>query len=534
MARDNAIEFTENKYASRKEMSNEIGIVVPNEMWNKILNYRANFMNKLALLDVSDRPINLCLYVTLANKCSLVEAKLNKLLDKYNNLDALNGSKQHFHLEMLTKVLENIAVNNNLPIEPARIKKLIVSENPYDEDEEKLLNYMYALEFIEENYGSKIDVDYLAGLYSKVSGIEELTYFYRKSEINDIDSLALINRVYRTAPSDKIEKMMDNLFYFIGNSELSALNKAIITFYYVTYVRPFKDYNDEIACLLAKSVLAHFTLGEISSLLPVEKILLEKDEVIRKMFQEVQTSTDITYFVSPMVNRFDKDLDESFDILREHSISEVRKDFYRPDPVIVTEEVKEDDKPIPTPVVEEKKPEPVSDSNNPLGLLFDEEPVKEEKIEPVNEVKEVVEKEPVPLIEEEKEEPVVKTIVETKPVPTPVVKEKIIEPQVEEISEIEEIPQGLAIGVLPQELDEKDAKRLEVNLLELDVRLKKGEAKFYARHCTLGRYYTIEQYKKLNRCVYETARTSMEHLVELGYYKKAKAGKKFVYTPVKR
>ena len=85
-----------------------------------------------------------------------------------------------------------------------------------------------------------------------------------------------------------------------------------------------------------------------------------------------------------------------------------------------------------------------------------------------------------------------------------------------------------------KELDEKDARRLEQHLLELDVRLKKGEAYFYARHCTIGMYYTIEQYKKALKCVYETARTSMDHLAELGYYKKTKYGKKFVYTPVKR
>ena len=68
----------------------------------------------------------------------------------------------------------------------------------------------------------------------------------------------------------------------------------------------------------------------------------------------------------------------------------------------------------------------------------------------------------------------------------------------------------------------------------MDYRLKKKEAYFYARHCTLGMYYTIDQFKKATKCVYETARTSMEHLVELGYYKKAPAGKKFVYTPIKR
>ena len=515
MARDNAIEFTENRYASRKEMSNEIGIVVPNEMWNKVLNYRANFMNKLPLTDVSDRPINLCLYTTLASKCNQVEAKLIRLLNSASKLDALNGSKQHFRVEMLTKVLENIAENNNASLETARIKKLIISENPYDEDEERLLNYLYALNYVEDHYVNNIDVDFLASLYSKVSGVEELTYFYRDSEINDIDSLALVNRVYRTAPSDKIEKMMEGLFAFIQTSEISALNKAIVTFYYVTYVRPFRDYNDEIACLLAKSVFAHFSLGEVGALLPIEKVLLERDEVIRKMYQEVQTSTDITYFVSPMVNKFDKDLDEGLEIARNHSLNEVKQDFYQPDPVV--EQPKVEEKPVENPqkpVVEEKK-ESINDDNL-LGLLFEEdkgeEPVKEE-VQP--------EPAPAPAPAPKKEE-------------KPVVVEKKEEPQVEEIEEIRELPQGLAVGALPPELDEKDAKRLEVNLLELDVRLKKGEAKFYARHCTLGRYYTIEQYKKLNRCVYETARTSMEHLVELGYYKKAKAGKKFVYTPIKR
>lgn len=513
MARDNAIEFTENRYASRKEMSNEIGIVVPNEMWNKVLNYRANFMNKLPLFDVSDRPINLCLYTTLASKCNQVDAKLLRLANIANKLDAMNGSKQHFHVEMLTKILENIAENNGISLETARIKKLIISENPFDEDEERLLNYMFALAYVEDNFGNNIDVDYLAGLYSKVSGVEELTYFYRNSEINDIDSLALVNRVYRTAPSDKIEKMMEGLFSFIESSELSALNKAIITFYYVTYVRPFKDYNDEVACLLAKSVFAHFSLSELGALLPIEKILLERDEVMRRMYQEVQTSTDITYFVSPMVNKFDKDLDESLDIARNHTLNEVKEDFYKADPVV--EEVKKEPvKEEAKPVVEEKKEETIKDDNL-LGLLFEEDKVEGKKEEVFPQI------EPAPTPAPKKEE-------------KPVVVEKKEEPQLEEIEEIKEFPQGLAVGMLPPELDEKDAKRLEVNLLELDVRLKKGEAKFYARHCTLGRYYTIEQYKKLNRCVYETARTSMEHLVELGYYKKAKAGKKFVYTPIKR
>ena len=68
----------------------------------------------------------------------------------------------------------------------------------------------------------------------------------------------------------------------------------------------------------------------------------------------------------------------------------------------------------------------------------------------------------------------------------------------------------------------------------MDPSLKKGEAYFYARHCTMHMNYTIAQYKKALGCAYETARTSMEHLVELHYYEKAQVKNKFVYTPIKK
>ena len=71
----------------------------------------------------------------------------------------------------------------------------------------------------------------------------------------------------------------------------------------------------------------------------------------------------------------------------------------------------------------------------------------------------------------------------------------------------------------------------EDNLLELYPTLKKGQAEFYSKHCTLGKYYTIGMYKKENDCAYETARTSMDNLASLGFYKKENIRNKFVYTP---
>jgi len=79
---------------------------------------------------------------------------------------------------------------------------------------------------------------------------------------------------------------------------------------------------------------------------------------------------------------------------------------------------------------------------------------------------------------------------------------------------------------------EVEANRLQQHLLETHPSMKKGEAVFYARHHTVGKYYTLSQYKHQLECAYETARTSMEHLVKLGYYRKEKYKNKYVYTPV--
>ena len=70
----------------------------------------------------------------------------------------------------------------------------------------------------------------------------------------------------------------------------------------------------------------------------------------------------------------------------------------------------------------------------------------------------------------------------------------------------------IAIESLPVGLTEHDAQKIERHLMEMDPSLSRAEAYFYARHCTMGKYYTISQFKNEIGCAYETARTSMEHL----------------------
>ena len=92
----------------------------------------------------------------------------------------------------------------------------------------------------------------------------------------------------------------------------------------------------------------------------------------------------------------------------------------------------------------------------------------------------------------------------------------------------------IALPKVPVGLSEEDAQKIETHLREMDPSLSKLEAYFYARHCTIGKYYTISQFKEATSCAYETARTSMDHLANSSYYRKEKFKNKFLYTPIKR
>jgi hypothetical protein len=91
-----------------------------------------------------------------------------------------------------------------------------------------------------------------------------------------------------------------------------------------------------------------------------------------------------------------------------------------------------------------------------------------------------------------------------------------------------------ALVIEENPLSDKEIKEYTQYLLETNPALNKNQAAFLASHSTLGRYYTIQQFKKFTRCAYETARTSMDKLAQEGYYSKLQVKNKFVYTPKKK
>ncbi len=475
---DIAIRFTEDRYATKNEVSRELKISVIDGVWDKILSYRAPFCHYLAIRGTDKNQLRVCLCPTISSNLNTVEAKLLRIVSEANKLDSINSDRQHFKHSCLVKNIQNVALANMAVCDEEHARKVVLGTA----SDVALSNYLKGLRFVETKHEATLDVDFLADLYSKVTGNDELTSFYRTKEVEDSGANVVISRVYKCAPTHLIEPMMDSLFNFVEKTNVSPLCRALISYYYIQFVKPFDKCNNEIAVLFAKAVLAHYSVGEFSIYLPIETFLNESEGEIEKIFHDVQTSSDVTYFLTFALRFIGKEFDKMLDSIAEYSAKVIKDDFYQLD-----EEVK-----LEEPVKEEIKLEPVKQVT-------------------VEEVKPVVE--PTPIVVEKK---IVKEEVETKP------------------ASVIEKPMGLAVSYIPEELDEKTAIRLERHLLELDVRLSKKQAYFYARHCTLGMYYTIDQYKKATKCVYETARTSMDKLVEFGYYAKAPAGKKFVYTPVKR
>lgn len=471
---DIAVRFTEGYYATKKEVSKELKISVIDGVWDKILSYRSPFCHYLTIRGIDKNQLRVCLCPTISSNLNNVEAKLLRIVSEVNKLNTVNSDRQYFLQSSLVKALQNIALANLTNSDEEYVRRVILGQL----QDKNLSNYLSALRHIERRYVNNIDEDFLAELYSKVTGNSELTSFYRNTDIEDINSSALISRIYKCAPANLIESMMDSLFNFIEKSSVSPLCRALISYYYIQFVKPFADHNNEIAILIAKSVLAHQNLGDFAIYLPLESLLNENESEISRIFQEVQSTSDVTYFLTFALKVVEKEFDKVLDSLADYSSQIIKNDFFK----------------------------------------LDEEPVKIEK--------------PVEVAPTPAPAPVVEPI-RVEPTPAPVVEPVKVEPVKQEPKVVEK-PQGLAVSYIPEELDEKTALRLEKHLLELDVRLKKGQAAFYARHCTLGMYYTVDQYKKATKCVYETARTSMDKLVEFGYYEKGKAGKKFVYTPVKR
>ena len=534
--------FSNEIYATKNDIVKAMKTPLVDGIWTQVLEYRGDFYESLSLTNYDANRFSVCMTPSISKRLNSFERRLTTILNQYSRLQR-NLANEFFKHKVYKKILKIIAKKYNVDTQDTVLDGIIDGTITYNLPTDQLIlqRYYSCLADIEENYLQDIDENTIGDFYSKLMGTDELTSYYRKTDTDKYSGYS-IGRIKIGVAPQHIENAVEQLIKFINYDNQSLIVKAVATLYDIYYIRPFENYSEEIAVLMLKKVLAYNDVNSIAALLCFETLLENKEELEGKIL-DCQKYCDLTYLITYVLNKVEPLVDKIADEIAESQKLTIKKELYQVDeepkaevqkePIFKTAPVTVD---IPILNKEEIRKEPLA--QNELERPFNEpyktssietvKPVFEDKVEPKEEVHASES-----LAQEEKEEP----SVETGRTPEEVkAYQELVKPVQPTLNGSEKVKfsQNIAISNVPTGLSEEEATRLETHLMEMNPNLSHGQAYFYARHCTIGMSYTVDQYKKCVGCAYETARSSMNNLVLLGYYKKEILKKKFVYIPVKR
>ena len=509
------VHFTDNHYATKQEVQKKLQISNADSFWNRILEYRSKFTQELSLVMLTREKLKICITPKIADRINQVSLGLTKAAKRFMKLDNKTRTDEMVRDRQAEKILKVVADRYSVNVEDGFINN-VIRDNVSTIFSEKLVlvNYYNVIKELKNASVHALDEDYLGELYKIINGYGELTEFYRLEEISDPRQSAQVGHVYIHAPVNRIEDMILSLFNFIETSDQALFVKLTAIYFFFGYIKPFMYFSEELAIAVVKAYLAHEDFEDIAPYLNIEVLLSRDNEGLEYAIYNVKKTNDLTYLLDYLLVEFEEILADFMDTMVKAEKDILVDEYYRLEPV--TEPVY-----------------PSIEPSLPPKLTEEEIVPKEEAPVVVTPVIEVTEPAPTPT-------PVVTPLPEVKE-EVPLTPKETPEPlQVKKVDEVLTPESGIvtsshiAIMNVPVGLSEEDAERLSDHLLELNPTLKPGEVYFYARHCTLGKYYTIRQYKETMGVAYETARTSMDHLAEEGYYRKEQYKNKFIYTPVAR
>ena len=441
--------YTDNTYANKDEVRRGLNTSLVDPFWNAILSYRSQYSKPIRLYTVSMLSYCVCNTPTIGQKCSDITSRLAQCLSTFIGLD--EGEKERVRYKCAYDSVAYVGQAYGETFSRDFIVTLINGEAKNMQGlsiaKQKAIAFYDAYKRLGEKRVT-IDENFLVELYVTISK-KEITSIYRNFDFTN--NMSVINREHNGITFRNIQKHMDILYSFLGDNKLSVIYKAAAAYYYINYVKPFPDYNNEIAVLLLKAIIGNDNKEQIGYLLPFEE-LLKHYETFLIDFKEVNRGNDLTYVLMRIITYATGIIETFLDNCTNTKIDDLRHEH------------------LSGPI-----------ENTPSEVKSTSEPKTQEKVD------------------------------------TPV----------------KETVGSVAIPTIESGLEEKDANKFEKYLLEKNPMLKKAQAHFYARHCTMGSFYTIQMYKKAEKVVYETARTSMDTLAEFGYYEKRQVKNKFVYTPIK-
>lgn len=531
--------YTDEQYLSKGEVMQAMQTSLIDGYWNDITEYRKRYRVPLAFRSITNHAFYLTETDIIKAKVTGMELKsarflglIKKIIDPQQEeeayrscflyaLRAVNSIENAQMSELSLKALLNGTYHENSPF-----------HKPVIGYHEALTSEAKDSSFI------RLNDDFLAEIYAKNIGVIELTSFYRTSDFDGTAQRAryMYNPDFAYAPFDLVEALMGEFLTWLRNGGETPFVKAVASAYFLDYVKPFDECNDEMGFLLGKAAYSFGEEGKVVFYLPLENILV-KSPRLKNLLLEVQRTGDLTYFLmyaililEPLLDSLEQELQTikiepyrkeyqslSGEELQSAKVLEKKPSLEPQQMDLFASEGASKEKPTPS-VSLEATPVPLAPAPEPTPLVSPVAPVSKPVEAPVE-----THSESAPLLPDK---PVEKE--EKAPLKNALPPERKIAPEEMESS----ANTALSLALPSGGLSEKEVKEYVLYLLESNPNLSKNQASFLASHCTLGRYYTIQQFKKFTRCAYETARTSMDKLAQEHYYEKLQVKNKFVYTPL--
>lgn len=468
---DIGIRWSEEKYATKDEVRDAYNMSMIDNIWKQIIDYRRLYTKTLDLHNIDRTPYMVVVTQTIQLKVASVERRLSRILVKTHDMKAYG--KELFAKRRYAKTIEVLDSNYKTNISQEMVSHLLDEDLSTIPSQYSLIyNYIRTLKYYASgHYTDIIDYRLLESILKQIQGV----YF---------DNLTL-EKEYREEEIETSHYYQNNYVYKAAPIErIADMIDELCNFVRESDLSP-----------VIKAIVANYYLNYVK---PFDYLNEEANALFAKIclghfdFDEASMYLNfekIVFDTDEKLNKISVECQKTLDLTYYVNyildlLDEDLKDIL--DEIVLTER-------------DEIKNEQI-DLSEDEGL--NAKSMVEEEAKP-SERSVAVMARPVEFVKPQE--------------PSPYIGES-----------------NVALPVFPAGLKEQDVEGIVTNLLEVYPYLKRTQAHFYARHCTIGKHYTISQFKKEENVAYETARTSMDFLAENGFYSKTKVRNKFVYSPVPR
>lgn len=468
---DIGIRWSEEKYATKDEVRDAYNMSMIDNIWKQIIDYRRLYTKTLDLHNIDRTPYMVVVTQTIQLKVASVERRLSRILVKTHDMKAYG--KELFAKRRYAKTIEVLDSNYKTNISQEMVSHLLDEDLSTIPSQYSLIyNYIRTLKYYASgHYTDIIDYRLLESILKQIQGVSfDNLTLEKEYREEEIETSHYYQNNY-VYKAAPIERIADMIDELCNFVRESDLSPVIKAIVANYYLNYVKPF--DYLNEEANALFAKICLGHFD--FDEASMYLNFEKIVfdtDEKLNKISVECQKTLDLTYYVNYILDLLDEDLkDILDEIVLTE--RDEIKNEQIDLSEDEGLNAK---STVEEEAKP-----SERSVAVMA--RPVEFVKLQ-----------EPSPYIGES----------------------------------------NVALPVFPAGLKEQDVECIVTNLLEVYPYLKRTQAHFYACHCTIGKHYTISQFKKEENVAYETARTSMDFLAENGFYSKTKVRNKFVYSPVPR